>query len=573
MRAPALLVGELARAGVRHACVAPGSRSSPIAIALGSHPELHVWTHIDERAAGFFALGLARASRTPVALACTSGTAAANLLPAVIEASQSHVPLVVLTADRPPELRDCGAPQTIDQVRLFGSHVRWFLDMPIPEATPLVLRAARTVACRAIAIARGSPAGPVHLNLPLREAPTPDDAASTLEHPQAAWVRIHPVPLVPDPAAVADVTATLARARRPVIVAGPLDDPDPSLPDAVSALALRVGAPVLAEPASNLRRAAVDSVLVDAHDALLRAAAFGKAHAPDVVLRLGSLPTSKALVTWLAACRPAEQVVLDGRGGWSDPDGVASVVVRGAPAHTLRALAGALPGVEPDCHWLERWQRAGAAARQALRVALTEEAATFEGHVVAALADVLPHAATLYAGNSLAIRDLDWFWPAGAPAVRVLCNRGANGIDGFVSSVLGAAASDAGPTVGLCGDLSFLHDAGGLLAAHRHSVRAVLVVLDNGGGGIFDHLPVAQHAPRYEELFVTPHGLELAPIAEAYGARAMRVSHPASLRQALAEALQCAHTTVLQVTIDRARSLSAHRHAWQRAAAALGCAA
>jgi 2-succinyl-5-enolpyruvyl-6-hydroxy-3-cyclohexene-1-carboxylate synthase len=341
----------------------------------------------------------------------------------------------------------------------------------------------------------------------------------------------------------------------------------------VAALALCLGAPVLAEPASNLRRSAVDSVLVDAHDALLRVAPFGKAHAPDVVLRLGSLPTSKAVVTWLAECPAAEHVVLDGRGGWSDPDGVASVVVRGVSAHTLRALAGALPDVEPDPHWLGRWQRAGAAARQAMRVVLGEEAATFEGHVIAALAEVLPHTATLYTGNSLAIRDLDWFWPAGAPAVRILCNRGANGIDGFVSSVLGAAANDAGPTVGLCGDLSFLHDAGGLLAAHRHGVRAVFAVLDNDGGGIFDHLPVSRHAPRYEELFITPHGLELAPIAEAYGARAARVTEPAALRQAFAEALRCTHSTVLQVAIDRARSLSAHRHAWQRAATALGLAA
>ena len=577
MGAPAvvstLLVDELARAGVRHACIAPGSRSSPIATALGTHPSLRVWTHIDERAAGFFALGLARATRTPVVVACTSGTAAANLLPAVIEAFQGYVPLVVLTADRPPELRDCGAAQTIDQYRLFGSHVRWFLELPVPEATSQLSRTARTVACRAVATACGPPAGPVHLNLPLREPGAQEqsceEVAGRSPHPGAAWVRIHGVPPAADPAAVSEVAATLARSRRPLIVAGPLDDADPSLPDAVTTLALRIGAPLLAEPASNLRHHMIDSVLVDAHDALLRVAAFRDAHGPDVVLRLGSLPTSKALVTWLADHPAAAHVVLDGAGAWSDPDGVATAVVRGAPAHTARLLVDALPDVEPDLHWLWRWRHAGAVARHALRETLGEECAPFEGHVVAALAEVLPPTATLYAGNSLAIRELDWFWTAGASGIRVLCNRGANGIDGFVSSVLGAAAGAASPTVGLCGDLSFLHDAGGLLAAHRHGLHAIFVVLDNDGGGIFDHLAVAESAPRYEELFVTPHGLDLAPIAEAYGARAVRVSEPAGLHDAMVEALSAAHTTVVHVRIDRAHSLAAHRRAWRRAATAL----
>jgi 2-succinyl-5-enolpyruvyl-6-hydroxy-3-cyclohexene-1-carboxylate synthase len=582
--APALLVDELARAGVRHACVTPGSRSSPVTIALGTHPGLRTWTHLDERAAGFFALGLAKATRSPVALACTSGTAAANLLPAVIEAFQARVPLVVLTANRPPELRDCGAPQTIDQHRLFGSHVRWFFELPVPEASPDALRAARTLACRALATACGPPAGPVHLDLPLREPLAPDVLADDIPvaadrdpaaagRPLTPWVRIHDVPLVADPAAVGDIGAMLARARRPAIVAGPLDDPDPSLPDAVATLALRLGAPVLAEPASNLRRRVVDPVLVDAHDALLRVEAFRDAHAPDAVLRLGGLPTSKALGAWLAQQPAVPQIVLDGDGGWADPAGVVSAVVRGAPARTVRALADAVTEATPDPHWLWRWRRAGCVARRALHAALEEERAPFEGHVIAGLADALPPDAILYAGNSLAIRDLDWFWPAKAPGIRFLCNRGANGIDGFVSSVLGAAADGERRTVGLCGDLSFLHDAGGLLAAHRHGVRATFVVLDNDGGGIFDHLPVAGVAPRYEELFVTPHGLDLTPIVEAYGSHAARITEPAMLAQALAEALRRSQTSVLHVAIDRARSLAAHRRAWRRAADTLGLAA
>jgi 2-succinyl-5-enolpyruvyl-6-hydroxy-3-cyclohexene-1-carboxylate synthase len=224
----------------------------------------------------------------------------------------------------------------------------------------------------------------------------------------------------------------------------------------------------------------------------------------------------------------------------------------------------------PATEWLARWRRGGAAARRALQRALAETGGAFEGHAVAALAAALPARATLYAGNSLAIRDLDWFWPAGAPPVRMLANRGANGIDGFVSCVLGAAAVLAGPTVGLCGDLSFLHDLGGLLAAHRHGVRATFVVLDNDGGGIFDHLPVAEHAARYEELFVTPHGLELGPLVEGYGAAYRRVRDVSNVPQAIAAALGAPISTVVHLPYARAHSLAAHRRAWAAAAAVLG---
>ena len=578
---PALLADELARAGVRHACVTPGSRSAPLALALAAQPSVRVWTHLDERSAAFFALGLAKAARAPVALACTSGTAAANFLPAVVEAFHARVPLVVLTADRPAELRDCGAPQTIDQLRLFGSHVRWFVDAALPDATVEGLRAARALACRAVATACGPPAGPVHLNVPLREplAPEPVDdpaLAALAAEPAAAgrvtdssWTRIHPPARAPAPAAIDSVARLLATARRPLVVCGPLDDPAPDLPDRLGEVAHRLGAPVLAEPASNLRRPAIDDVLVDAHDAVLRVAAFRRAHLPDVVVRIGALPTSKALAGWLGDHPEVPQIVLDGDGGWSDAAGVASTVVAGAPAAILAALCDATRAPEPDPRWLTRWRRAGAAARSALRRTLDETGDPFEGHAIVALSAALPVHATLYAGNSLAIRDLDWFWPAGAPPVRVLANRGANGIDGFVSSVLGAAVLP-GPTVGLCGDLSFLHDLGGLLAAHRHGVRATFVVLDNDGGGIFDHLPIAGRAERYEELFVTPHGIALGPLVDGYGVAYRCVHDVSTLPHAITAALAAAGTTVIHVPFARTHSLAIHRRAWAVAAADIG---
>jgi 2-succinyl-5-enolpyruvyl-6-hydroxy-3-cyclohexene-1-carboxylate synthase len=588
---PIVLVDELVRAGVADAVVAPGSRSAPLALACGAHPGLRVFSHVDERAAGFFALGLARAARRPVAIVCTSGTAAANLLPAVVEAFHAGVPLVVCTADRPPELRDCAAPQTIDQVRLFGSHVRWFFELGPLDATPALLRHARTVACRAVAIGTGRPPGPVHLNVPLREPLVPatlgalPDAlladALLAAAPRAArgrdvgpWTHVAAPDATPSPRTVADVAAALASARRPLVVAGPLDDADPDLPAAVATLAVALGAPVLAETASNLRRAPLLPHLVDAHDVLLRSPTF--AADADAVVRLGLPPTSKPLATWLARRDDVPHVLLDAAGVWTDPAGVVSHVVRGALGATCRALAAALPhtraaslpAAERDTAWAARWRRAGAAARRALAQDAAG-AAPFEAHAVTALAASLPADARLYVGNSLAVRALDWFWPADAPPVRVLANRGANGIDGFVSSVLGAAAASDAPAVGLCGDLTFLHDLGGLLAVRRHGLRAVFVVLDNDGGGIFDHLPVAATGGRYEELFVTPHGLDVAPAVAMYGARFVRVDDADALQSALTAALGAAQTTVIALRIARADSLAAHRAAFAAGLAAV----
>jgi 2-succinyl-5-enolpyruvyl-6-hydroxy-3-cyclohexene-1-carboxylate synthase len=479
------------------------------------------------------------------------------------------VPLVVLTADRPPELRDCGAGQTIDQVRLFGSHVRAFVDVGTPEATADWMRFARTLACRAVAAAVGPPAGPVHLNCAFREPLVPDAVAPVALLPArdgAAYVRVAPPVATPD---VRDVAPLLRDARRPLIVCGPLDDADPALPGAVAALARAAGAPVLAEPASNLRRHVLDDVLVDAHDAVLRHAGFAAGHRPDLVIRLGSPPTSKVLATWLAGLDDVPQVVVDATGAWPEPAGVASHVVRGLPAVACMLLAAAV-GVGADPQWLSRWRRAARAARRALAATAAADDAPFEAHAVAALAAALPTDATLYVGNSLAVRDLDWFWPAHAPTVRVLANRGANGIDGFVSCVLGAAAATPSPVVGLCGDLSLLHDLNGLLAVRRHGVRAVFLVVDNDGGGIFDHLPVSRQREHFEELFATPHGLDVEPAVTMYGAGFERVTAVAELPGALQRALAAPRTTVVLLQVDRAYSLAAHGRAWARAQRAVG---
>ena len=583
--APTLLVDELARAGVRDVCVSPGSRSAPLVSALVAHGGLRLWSHVDERSGGFFALGLARASRTPVAIVCTSGTAVANLFPAVVEAFHARVPLVVLTADRPPELRDCGAGQTIDQLGIFGSHVRWFCELGTPDATLAAMRHVRAVACRAVATARGetgSVPGPVHVNLPFRDPldprPVPGDVADALlaapagrGRDGAPWTQVGRARATVESEALEEIAALLRASRRPLVVAGPMDDGDPAVVPAVAGLCAALDAPLVAEVASNLRRAPATRFLVDAHDAVVRAPSFGAGGGPmcpDAVLRIGPVPTSKALATWLATLDDVPQIVIDPSATWADPTSLATHLLVGAPSvvctslaarlGALRALARGRRDVEAD--WRARWQEAGERARGAIEAALAPSAATalFEAHAVRVIADVVPAGALLCAGNSLAVRAVDAFWPGSVEPPRVLANRGANGIDGFVSTVLGAAAADpARPVVGVCGDLTFCHDLGGLAAARRHGVRAVLVVLNNDGGGIFDHLPIAAHRDGYEEQFATPHGLDFAPVAGMFGCSFERVTDVGVLADAVARGLAAPCTTVVEVRFARAASLAA----------------
>jgi 2-succinyl-5-enolpyruvyl-6-hydroxy-3-cyclohexene-1-carboxylate synthase len=568
---PAVLADELARAGVRHACVTPGRRSTPLALALAAQPGLRVWSHVDERSAGFFALGLAKATRTPVVVACTSGTAAANLLPAVVEAYWARVPLVVLTADRPPELRDCGAGQTIDQPRLFGTHVRWFVEVDVPDGGDAPLPWARTLAARAVTTAAGPPPGPVHLNLPLREPlePQPFAAGGSLagagRSGGAPWVRGGRGAGMPPPALLDDVARRLARARRPLVVVGPFDEADPDVSRAVARLASVLDAPLVAEPAANLNALAP----IVAHDILARSRAFRASCAPDAIVRIGRPPTSKAFATWLGELGGVPQVVLDAAGEWPDPAAAASEVLAGALVPMMDALTAEAGGHAREPGWLDHWRQAGRAARAALAAAVDAEPAPFEAHVAGALAATLPRDACLYVGNSLAIRALDWFWDGAAGPARVLANRGANGIDGFVSSVLGAAAGSDARVVGWCGDLALYHDLNGLLAARRHGLRAVLVVVDNGGGGIFDHLPATPDAGLHEALFVTPHGLDFAPIVTGYGADFARARATSEIVSAIRAALACARATVLVVPVDRAASLAAHRRAFAAGVAAV----
>jgi 2-succinyl-5-enolpyruvyl-6-hydroxy-3-cyclohexene-1-carboxylate synthase len=570
------LVDELVRGGVGHLCLCPGSRSAPVALSAARHPGMRVWTLIDERSAAFFALGMAKGLRGPVALLSTSGTAAANFFPALIEARYGRVPLVILTADRPRELRDCGAPQTIDQVRLYGDHVKWFVDVAPPEATDDMLRYSRALACQAVATARERPAGPVHLNVPLREPlvpiPTPDEMPPIDRRAAGAWegrpgTRPYTVAHLsvgaPDPGSVCELAEDLSRTARGVIICGPHDDA--TLPPAVCRLATVLGYPILADPLSQVRFGPHDrSLVVDSYDALLRVDDTADMLVADVALCFGGLPASRPLFRYLQRHAGSRLVVVDGDHGWTDPSRLASDVIHADARRLCESLAATVrPGAgTPASPWAALWMRLGEVARRAIRQRLDVLTEPFEGKALSELCGLLPDGATLYVGNSMPVRDLDTFTPGSPKTIRVLGNRGASGIDGLVSSALGTAAAGDGPVILVLGDLAFYHDMNGLLAARRHRLSATIVLLNNDGGGIFSFLPQAAYPEHFEALFGTPTGLDFRLAAELYGATFSRAPTWETFRTRVEEYLASPGLHILEVQTSRDRNVSLHREIW-----------
>jgi 2-succinyl-5-enolpyruvyl-6-hydroxy-3-cyclohexene-1-carboxylate synthase len=573
-------VDELARSGVAHVCACPGSRSTPLIVSLRRHPGVRLWMHLDERSAAFFAVGMAKASGRPVALLSTSGTAAVNFAPAVVEAWHARVPLVVLTADRPPELRDIGALQTIDQVRLYGSHVKWFVDMSLPETSADAVRYARAVACRAVAIAGadGAP-GPVHLNVPLREPLMPPPAAAVDDvAPRAAPAPpyVDAAPVIPRPAGteIVRLAHALRATRRGVVVCGPQDDR--RLAAAVAALAGTLQFPILADALSGTRCGPHhSSLVVDSYDLFLRDGATATELRPELILRFGAAPVSKPLLAYLERQRACRHVLADPGlpRRWPDPTLTATDAIAADPTALCTDLLETLRTAEPPAHapskWLERWVEVAQRARAALNERLDAEPDLSEPAVFGELAGLVPAGTTVFAGNSMPIRDLDTFFPGGPREVHFLANRGASGIDGVVSTALGACAAGRRPLVLVLGDLSFYHDMNGLLAARRHGLAALIVLLNNDGGGIFSLLPQADDPEHFEELFGTPHGLDFRPAAELYGLRYRPAVDRPQFRAAVAEALGAPGVTVVEVRTRRDRNAELHRRLWRRGAGAL----
>ena len=571
---------ELAARGVRHVVCSPGSRSAPLILSAHADGRLRCWVQLDERAGGFFALGLAKAQRTCVALICTSGSAAANYLPAVTEAYYDGVGLVVLTADRPPELRDRGAGQTIDQIHLYGNHVRWSADLPVAgEVDP---DHARYAAGRAVTTALGPPGGPVHLNVPLREpleptaAGSPAGLAAGITDPQPGPPAA-PATLAAVPAEVAALTNLVRKRERGLFAVGPTDlsPPDARVLKRLSALA---GWPLVADAASGLRTgpASAATVVGSGHH-LATAAPFWEAHRPDVILRVGHPTAGRALREGLAAWG-AQTLLVDPLDRWPEPTAVPTEHWRspiGALAREALGTLGHAAGdpvegggsaptpmttLRPHSTWARSWRDAEAGAQEAIEATL-RTGPLLEAGVARIVGATLAQESILYVSNSMPVRDLDGFLATRANAPRIVAHRGTNGIDGVVSAAAGVAAGSDASVVLLAGDLALLHDLGGLLGAVRLGLDLTIVVPNNNGGGIFSFLPVAGAIPPdvFGRFFHTPHDIDLAALLAGLGVRHHRLQGVAALGAALAAAMSTPGIEVIEIPVDAAANVTQHR--------------
>jgi 2-succinyl-5-enolpyruvyl-6-hydroxy-3-cyclohexene-1-carboxylate synthase len=567
------LCEELARSGLRRAIVCPGSRSTPYALALERNPAIETSVVLDERSAGFIALGAAVASDLPVAVLTTSGSAVANLHPAVVEADEAGVPLILITADRPPELRATGAGQTIDQIKIFGSAVRWFAEVGTHDADDSGLIHMRSVACRAFSTAAGDPRpGPVHLNIALREplAPIPQPGAVTAKDDLALAGRgAGPLNRVVrsrgelDPEVSEEIASRIAASRRPAIVAGMNRNGDRLARD-VTRLAEEAGAPILAEPTSQLRWGPHDrSRIITTYDPIART--VDPELMPDLIIRIGEMPTSKPLRQWISREDGPVQIVIESEPAWKEPTKTAEMIVRAAPGNLLGDLAERLAVIPERTEWCERWQEADRLVTSTIQEELGAISSPTEPTLWRTLSQVLTDGDRVYCASSMPVRDLEAFMPCGESAVKFFSNRGANGIDGQISTAVGIASDALGTTYGVLGDLAFAHDQGVLTNA-RASDRLKLIVIDNGGGGIFDFLPIADmiEAAEMERLFTTPSEVDIAAVAESHG---MRVTRPRSAGEF--EVALGGDCDLILIETQRAENIALHRRLNERVASAL----
>lgn len=574
-----LLLDSFASAGIRDVVISPGSRSTPFVLAAHLHPDLRCHDVFDERSAGFFALGQAKACGEPSLLMCTSGTAAAHYLPAVMEASLSHTPLVVLSADRPLELHGCGANQTVDQSATFGGHLRRFAHLGLPDPRERALRALRRVAVQAVASSRAPVPGPVHVNAPARkplEPPAELEGARELEERYRRLVtapiaRVAEPRKMPEEAAVRRTVEAIAGARRGLIVCGPAPITGEESAAAIRRLAAFARMPIAAEATSQVRFAAVAdgrAPMLGFFDPLYRCPAGRERLRPDLVLQLGSAPASTGLLRLFQemAVRGDVRRIVVSPYGWPDPESSAELVIRaepgefaGAVLEALEEWAGPMEAAEAwaaratDAElWIESLARADALAREAVEGELSSAGDMLtEGGVARTVLAALPEGALLALGNSLPVRQVDAWCSPGPPPLRVLSQRGLSGIDGLVSGAAGAARRSGRPTALLVGDVSFLHDVNGLFAARGLEVPLVVVVVNNDGGRIFEELPLAAAPELAGALphFTTPHGACLEHASALYGHPYLLAESVPALGRELTRALAEPGCTVIEARV------------------------
>ncbi len=542
------------QAGIEDVVISPGSRSTPLAYAFSQTDGFNTYLQIDERSAGFFALGMAKAKKSPVLLLCTSGTAAANFFPAIVEAKYARIPLIVLTADRPHELREVGAPQAIDQVQLYGNHVKWSVDYPIPDEHPETIPFIERHTGRAIALAKAAPMGPIHLNIPFRE-PLLLDFDYVVK--TSTYQTLISSSVVASHSTVQFVEDKITRAKRGLIIVGEMSGD--VLKDRFWAFAKSIEWPVLADPLSQLRTGVPEDcqhLLIDQYDAILKSEYFTKAVSSDVVIRFGAQPVSKPLSLFLKAFKPETYIVVDEDPLYRDSLGVVTQHVHSIPEVFWKEVLNCQTN-----EILNIWTEANSIAKYHIERHIQEQ--QDEGAFAGLLFQQLPTGVDLISGSSMPIRDVDTFFNQTTKDIEIFANRGTNGIDGVVSTALGVQQARKRPATLLIGDISFLHDLNGLLVSRFHKTDLTIVVMNNDGGGIFSYLPQSKEERYFEMLFGTPTGLTFDSIANMYQAEYFAIETKEAFINALAIPKK-SDLRIIEVKTNRQDNVIAHRHLWNR---------
>ena len=552
-------VKQLIASGIKHAVISPGSRNTPLTLAF-TNPALSIktWLHLDERSAAYFALGIAREKKSPVVLICTSGTAVANYLPAIVESNLSRIPLIVITADRPPTLRERGASQTINQINIFGDHVKWFFDMPIVEKKSIV-KFAKMTATKAYVVSNNSPPGPVHINFPLSE-PLLNDQTDEYTSKAPKIDVVHQDHDFFGGQSLGNLSQKISQ-KKGVIIVGP-ETNESNVEDLVQ-LANILRWPLIADPLSNLRTGNISEATIAHADLSLRNSNFSRLASPEVILRFGAAPVSKVINQWLNAMPESLHVVFDEIGSetndWRDPDNKATFFLRGKFSWICEELIHSISSenmISPE--WLNLWKNVDQIVASSIIAWDSENTEIFEGSPVIQLGTLLSENSVLISGNSMPIRDVDSFFAKSKKNIYIRGNRGAAGIDGVVSSAAGAAAVSLFPVVLLIGDLSFFHDQNGLWPVYAYDLNLTIILINNNGGGIFEFLPQKNLAgSRFELFFGTPHNLDFSSITQLFHGQ----HHLISMDDFAETFTECQNSTgldVIEIQTDRNRNVTLH---------------
>jgi len=572
-------IDQVARLGVRYACISPGSRSTPLALACANNKEIQTFIHIDERSGGFFGLGLAKNSNAPVLLVCTSGTAAAEFFPSIIEAYQQNIPLIVCTADRPPEFIDCGANQTINQNNMFANHIRWYFNAGLPEPLPERLRHIRVIARRAVKESNGIERGPVHINFPFRKPFEPMSFTDSvdvqmLEEALDNYIdSIAPFEskITPTAESMSDLMSLVHNYDRGLIVVGP-GDFDKEFAVKVSEMASLLSYPILADGASQIRfgKHLKDAIFTH-YDAYLKVDSFSQSHTPDLIMQFGGTVSSKGLELFLNE-QQAFKVHINSAGKWVDPANSLRSVIQANPGEFCAQMVRLLHKENfnrENGSWFEDFRVAEEKTASLRKKMIDCTETMFEGKVMRIVFESIPDGAHVMVSNSMPIRDLDYFVSSLEKNIRIHTNRGASGIDGINSTALGIAATTQSPVYLITGDLAFYHDLNGLIASKKYSLPLQVILINNNGGGIFELLPIADYREIFREYFLTPHNLEFKQFVAGYGGEYYAIKSWDELRSKLKNPPSRSLLNVFEVKTDPVESTNIRKQYWQKVEEAL----